>query len=106
MIPCVTRMTKGQKAVVYCAVALIVLAGLYPPWTTYSAESGRSGPPRYPGEPTSFSSHHSLGHHWLFYTGVGQVDIVRLLVEWVLIAAVVACLLLLPEWRNPSHRGP
>lgn len=68
-------MSRRQKIIVWCATGLIVLTGLFPPWAN-----------------TSSSGDYSYGWRFIVYYGRGRLDIIRLLVEWVIIAAPSAVL--------------
>ena len=82
--------TSTQKSAIWVGVALIIGAGLYPPWVGVSTEV--------PG------INLSIGHGWFFSPPPSErlavnLDIPRLIVEWVLSLALAAGLYF--AWPTP-----
>jgi hypothetical protein len=83
----------AQKIVVWVGAILIVAAGLYSPWVSMWGTSGGLRRP--------------IGYYWLFMPpneGFVTLDIPRLLLEWVMVAAICAALFFAAPVLTPSDQ--
>ena len=88
-------MTTKQKAIVWIGIALVLAAGVYPPWVALLG----SGSPKGPG-----------GYHWLISPPSDEflaLDMPRLFIEWILIVVTIGGLVWvapdLARWRAPTR---
>ena len=72
-----TPMSSRQRLIIWAWVAVVVAAGIFPPWTWRDNIGGRI----YSGS----------GYFLLFAPpSGGQVDVTRLIIEWIIATAIIA----------------
>lgn len=76
-----------QKTILRVGALLVLITGVYPPWACVGVQGIRS----------------SIGYQWIFTPPqnaclAASVDLVRLLIEWVIVATLVAAL----YWIGPE----
>ena len=82
-------MSPGEKTILLCTVVLVVIAGLFPPWINIRGDEGAL-------------ISHPVGYGFLLdpprtrLSGGIALDLPRLVIEWIMLAAMGGAGLMLP----------